>query len=209
MYNCIKYWINMNPAKCTVLCIDLLQTITDCIEDSAAWQSWRLVCSITHRCSQPRHYLFTNQLLNILQETWEDHNWNWKAIAKNPNITYAALNTIPFAQWNTCDMVKNVTFPTDVIPLIYRSINWSALSANRAITMEFITSHRYLPWDWGYVSSNPNLTIFFVASLPTYVWDWEAVSRNPGITMADIDNYPELPWNKNYMLMNSRPDRCS
>ena len=39
--------------------------------------------------------------------------------------------------------------------------NWSLVSKNPNITIEFIDEYSDLPWDWQTVSSNPNLNITF------------------------------------------------
>ena len=40
--------------------------------------------------------------------------------------------------------------------------NWSCISANPNITLEFIDAYPEKPWEWSYVSINPNVTVEFI-----------------------------------------------
>jgi hypothetical protein len=49
-----------------------------------------------------------------------------------------------------------------------------------------------LPWNWSWMSKNENLTMEFIEKHPDKPWDWDDVSRNPNITLEDIEKHPNL-----------------
>ena len=51
------------------------------------------------------------------------------------------------------------------------------------------------PWDWSYITANSNITIDFIEKHMDKPWDWDWISRNPNITMEFIEKHPDKPWN--------------
>jgi hypothetical protein len=52
-----------------------------------------------------------------------------------------------------------------------------------------------IPWDWSGLSYNPNITMQFVLDHQDKPWDWWGLSRNPNISINDVLDYPDKSWN--------------
>ena len=63
--------------------------------------------------------------------------------------------------------------------------------------LKFIIDNKYKDWnwDWSYVSENANLTMDFINVNPEKSWNWYAISRNQNITMKNLIDNPDKPWN--------------
>jgi len=95
---------------------------------------------------------------------------------------------------------------------------WEYLSANPAISWEFIRDNDY-PWTDNVnmnpnitfdivkqnpdfklfnpiiISKNPNITVDIVKNNMDYSWDWWNLTCNDSITFDDIHKYSSWPWN--------------
>jgi hypothetical protein len=62
--------------------------------------------------------------------------------------------------------------------------NWSNLSSNQNITIEFIQKYSNKPWSRYAIgnkidiSYNPNITMEFIEKYPDKPWDWDNISKN-------------------------------
>jgi hypothetical protein len=83
---------------------------------------------------------------------------------------------------------------------------WSGISRNPNITMEFIEKHLDSPWDWNTISSNPNLTMEFIEANPDKPWNWLVISNTR--FDADYDRFRER-YSSRLMLMASRKKYCA
>lgn len=109
--------------------------------------------------------------------------------------------------------------------------NWNALSANPAVSFEFILANPTFPWSKRYVSQNKNITEQTVLENTEYGWDlerlcgnpnmslgfflkyiinpievqkvdWHLLSCNPSIRLFDIIQNPQYPWSDRYLSAN-------
>ena len=57
--------------------------------------------------------------------------------------------------------------------------NYSGLSFNPNVTIEYIMENKDKPWNWFYVSGNANLTPDFIENNLDLKWEWfECISEN-------------------------------
>jgi hypothetical protein len=102
------------------------------------------------------------------------HNWNWKSISGNPNLTIDFLNKHVGEDWD-----------------------WNAVSANQGIEMRDIIFGSDKLWNPRGISRNPNVTIEFIKEHPEIDFDKSELFKNPNLTLEDIIhtfhylNYPE------------------
>jgi len=130
---------------------------------------------------------------------WRLWNWNYSDLSSNPNLTIDYIRYY-IKYKDTFNLKENAKYG-------YRSAectewNWDNVSKNSAFTMDHIAVNSDLPWNYSCVSANPNVNIQFVLDNPNEKWDWNELSRNPGIKMKDINDHPELPWNFKFVSAN-------
>lgn len=80
--------------------------------------------------------------------------------------------------------------------------DFSMLSYNPNIDMDFIITNNNLNWDFNYVSENPNLTMKIVEKYPDKKWNWEKISKNKNIFINDIIEKYDKPWNFKSISLN-------
>ena len=80
---------------------------------------------------------------------------------------------------------------------------WTGISLNPNLTMDFINVNPDNPWKWRAISENLSITIRDIIDNPDKPWYWDWISRNPSITMKDINDNPDKPWN--WVAISSNP----
>ena len=60
-----------------------------------------------------------------------------------------------------------------------KSWNWSYMSCNDSLTMDFVERHMDKPWDWKRMTYNESLTMDFVERHMDLPWDLCELSKNP------------------------------
>lgn len=71
--------------------------------------------------------------------------------------------------------------------------DWNALSANKHLTIEFISKHIDKSWHWGILSGNPAITLSDIENTihdARYRWHHKSLSSNPNITIEFVKKYP-------------------
>lgn len=75
-----------------------------------------------------------------------------------------------------------------------RPWNWTCLSANPSLTMEFVLAHMDLPWHWDWISQNTSVTMEFVSQHIELPWNWGWMSQNPNMTVEFVLAHRGLSW---------------
>ena len=120
--------------------------------------------------------------------------WNWEIVYNrfgNPH-KYIKLNNI--------DVLSNVITISEIVDNV--DWNWSNLSKNKNITLNYIDSNLHLPWNWNTLSENQNITIEFIVKHIKKPFNWNLLSKHPNITMDHITSYKTFPWNYGYVSSN-------
>jgi hypothetical protein len=97
--------------------------------------------------------------------------WDWRALTRNPLITWEHVQAHPNLPWN-----------------------WEWLSMNPNITWEHVQARPDLPWNWEGLSFKPNVTWEHVQAHPDLPWCWDRLSWNPNITWELVQAHPNKPW---------------
>ena len=58
-------------------------------------------------------------------------------------------------------------------------LDWTCISCNSNIKMEFINTNLDKPWDWYNISFNSNITMKDIKENPDKPWNWIGISSNP------------------------------
>lgn len=79
------------------------------------------------------------------------------------------------------------------------NINYTEISGNPNVTINFISNNLHLPWDWKVLSAHPNITMEIINNHPDYPWDRRSFLLNPDFTWDKVikkevgELYPLFP----------------
>lgn len=79
---------------------------------------------------------------------------------------------------------------------------WSIYDICQFSSLENIIQNSDFPWNFTYISLNRNITIDFVKNNLDKKWDWYILSCNNAFTLQDFLNNKQLPWDKNALTKN-------
>lgn len=117
---------------------------------------------------------------------YPDLDWSYFGIY--PQISYQFIkdhfNILTYYERNPNVQLSHLSDP---LPW-----NWSQLSLNPNITIDFVKQNLYKSWNWDHLSVIlPIRDILDNLDLP---WNFEYVSQNKSVTQDDLIEYSALPW---------------
>lgn len=163
---------------------------------------------------------------NISIEFIENHiyyPWISKYLSCNPNMTVDFVNRHQYLDWDFLQLFRLPQFNTDrkfyekyrhkltdeyiltTIPIetcekYLKTIDYSLLSTNQYLTIDYVVKNLRHLWDWKSLSKKVVIT-WFDSSLP---WDYSLLSYNEGITEKIVNDNILESWNWDVLL--SRPN---
>ena len=142
----------------------------------------------------------TYELIDLTDQ-YSTVNWDWDQISMRSDLTIEFIlrkqrkakpwNWKKLSQYLILDTIKNIIQNDTTVQLL----DWNSLSANFALTVDFIRKHPTQKWNWREISKNKSIGMFDIQNNLTLPWDWNSVSANPNLTMMFINANSHYKWN--------------
>lgn len=133
--------------------------------------------------------------------------WDWHGVSLNPNVTIADVYTLHCDKpWFTREFGRCMSERVDSIEQFESNPqvewNWSVLSENPCITMDYVRNHPEIPWNYRSMSRNVNLTWSFVKHRQGKHWDWHYLGQHKCVFLRYVTSNPYIPWDGFRLGMN-------
>ena len=130
--------------------------------------------------------------------------WNTQLISNNKSLTIEDVLNHPELPWMYMDVRINLCRRykfNSIISMEY--INKEELCCistwiSRYAKLDDVDNNPDFPWDYTTLSRNPLININFVLKHKDEEWDWVSLTANKGIKYKYIINNPTLPWDSDY-----------
>lgn len=133
----------------------------------------------------------------------ENLDWNYDYVSNNPNINsyYASIfleKNISLNFYKLSNHISDIKFI-----LKHKNKNWNWNQLSKIVNIKDIDKNINLKWNFSCISENLTVTIDFIRKYFHKNWDFSSLSRNKNIGVKEIENNLDLPWNWYYITKNT------
>ena len=148
--------------------------------------------------------------------------WSWRAISRNPGITWADVQKYPDLPWDWEYLSINPnTIPEIIDANLEKPWKWEIMLQNESITVEFVFKHKDkswkiehyhdlanrqniekypdIPWPWHELHLRRDFDWGIVSKFADKPWNWSALTDRPNLPMDLVRKLHDKPWNWQYL----------
>ena len=119
----------------------------------------------------------------------QDQPWNYGSLACNRSITFEDIQRTPYLPWDIEDLYYDHTDKMiDILPNY--CISWRR--ASHEASLDTIIKHPNKPWNYSELSLNPRVTIEYIRQNKDQCWVWDTLTNK--FNVEELISNRDLPW---------------